>query len=142
MCKKRTESVRVKEGFVLDAEFQKHFEQNKVAVVATDKMGQITLANELFCELTGYSLEQLKCFCYQDITPERWTVFENSKVTREVFNSGYAKYQKEYIDANGSTYPIELEVYLLREDDGTPTGMWAKVTKLEKLQVNVDDVLL
>ena len=126
----------------MDREFQKHFEQNVLAVAATDKLGQITLANERFCQLTGYSLEQLQKFCYQDITPERWIVYENSIVTKQVFNKGYARYQKEYIAPDGSTYPVELEVFLMREEDGTPTGMWGKVKKIDQLDSSVDDVLL
>ena len=36
-------------------------------------------------------------------------------------------YQKEYIRKDGTVFPVELRTFLLRNEAGEPTGMWAIV---------------
>lgn len=101
-------------------------ELNRDAVAATNAGGDILQANEKFCQLTGYSIEQLKDKTYRDLTPEKWLSFENQKVI-EAFNNGHAQYNKEYILADGSVQPINIDIFLLNEQKDGHKGMWAIV---------------
>lgn len=109
--------------------FIEMLELNDDAVAATSPGGDIFQANEKFCRLTGYSLEQLKAMTYHDLTPEKWLGFENQKVI-EAFNNGHAQYNKEYILANGTIQPISIDIFLLNEAKDGHRGMWAIVTPI------------
>ena len=115
------------------SEFNKQFARFDIAVAATDPQGTIVKANEAFCTLTGYTEAELKSLGYQDITPERWTVYENNMIIKQVFAKGYAKYQKEYRHKDGHVFPIELEVWLLKDDDEVAQGMWGVVKPIDQL---------
>ena len=49
-------------------------------------------------------------------------------VEKQVLTRGYSDiYEKEYRRKDGTVFPVELRVILLRDDAGTPYGMWAIV---------------
>lgn len=113
--------------------FQTALKNNQVAVASTDASGMILEANQAFCDLVGFSLSELQNKAYQDITPERWVVFENNMVIKKVFVHGFAQYQKEFRHANTTTIPIEIQVRLLKNERDENIGMWAKVWPVEEL---------
>ena len=38
-------------------------------------------------------------------------------------------YQKEYIRKDGTAFPIEVRVWLIRDDKGEPSGIWGFVSR-------------
>ncbi len=95
---------------------------------AIDMSGRIVEFNRAFQEMLGYSQEEIYRLSYHDITPERWHAAEDMILKEQVMERGFSdSYQKEYITKNGTVFPVELTAYLVRDEEGTPTGMWAIV---------------
>ena len=98
------------------------------AVAAVDMTGRIVEVNPALQAMLGYTAEELTRLEYQDITPERWHQMEAAVVTGQVLVRGYSDvYEKEYRRKDGTTLPVELRTYLLRDEAGQATGMWAIV---------------
>jgi PAS domain S-box-containing protein len=76
--------------------------------------------------MLGYSEAELKELTYTDLTPEKWHAAESRIVKDQVIPLGYSTvYEKEYRRIDGTVFPIELRTFLLRDDAGKPSGMWA-----------------
>jgi PAS domain S-box-containing protein len=96
--------------------------------VRLDMDGRIMEANDAFCQMLGYSLEELSKLPYKDLTPEKWQAFETKIIEEEVQTRGYSEvYSKEYRRKGGAIIPVELRTYLLLDESGDPCGMWAIV---------------
>jgi two-component system, cell cycle sensor histidine kinase and response regulator CckA len=104
------------------------YESIRDAFALVDMTGRLREFNEVFREMLGYGREELLAMTYRDLTPERWHAFESGIVERQVLTRGYSEvYEKEYRRKDGTIFPVELRAVLLRDDAGTPTGMWATV---------------
>lgn len=98
-----------------------------------DMQGRLLEWNPAFQALLGYSAEQLAQMSYQALTPPRWHEAEARIVREQVLPRGYSDvYEKEYVCQNGRVLPVELRTYLLRDDSGRPTGMWAMVRDISE----------
>jgi diguanylate cyclase (GGDEF)-like protein/PAS domain S-box-containing protein len=90
--------------------------------------GKIIEWNKAFQEMLGYSEKEIRKLSYGDITPERWHDPEAKIIEEQVMARGYSDlYEKEYIRKDGSVFPVTLRTYLVRNERGKPTGMWAFV---------------
>ncbi len=90
--------------------------------------GKIIEWNKAFQEMLGYSEKEIRKLSYGDITPERWHEVEAKIIEEQVMARGYSDlYEKEYIRKDGSVFPVTLRTYLVRNERGKPTGMWAFV---------------
>jgi diguanylate cyclase (GGDEF)-like protein/PAS domain S-box-containing protein len=90
--------------------------------------GKITEWNRAFQEMLGYSEREIRKLSYRDITPEKWQDHEAEIVENQVVGRGYSDlYEKEYIRKDGSVFPVTLRTYLMRDEKGKPSGMWAFV---------------
>ncbi len=93
-----------------------------------DKNGLVIECNQRFLDMLGYTFDELKKLSYGDITPPKWHELEGKILVEEVNKKGYSElYEKEYIHKNGSIFPVELQTYLIRDDDGVFLGYWAFV---------------
>ncbi|MDR3674261.1 MAG: PAS domain S-box protein [Acidobacteriota bacterium] len=93
-----------------------------------DKDGRLVEVNDAFCKIVGYTPEELSKLTYQDLTPERWHAAEKDIVEKEVLTRGYSEvYEKEYRRKDGAIIPVELRTYLMLDESGNPSGMWAIV---------------
>ncbi len=98
-----------------------------------DMSGRIVMCNELFCNLLGYSREELLSMSYTDLTPEKWHQFEADIVREQVLVRGYSDiYEKEYRRRDGVIFPVELRTCLHRDATGSPRGMWAIVRDISE----------
>ncbi|MFP5223273.1 MAG: PAS domain S-box protein [Acidobacteriota bacterium] len=90
--------------------------------------GRIVESNLSLQTMTGYTAEELSRLTYEDLTPEAWREFENRIVRDQIMVRGYSEvYEKEYRHKNGTIFPVELRSYLMRDEDGLPSGMWGIV---------------
>jgi PAS domain S-box-containing protein len=98
------------------------------AVAAVDMAGHILESNSAFQSMLGYTGEQLRRLTYQELTPERWRAFEARIVTEQILARGHSEvYEKEFRRPDGTVFPVELRVYLRRNETDEPVGMWAIV---------------
>jgi PAS domain S-box-containing protein len=90
--------------------------------------GRILDCNDLYCEMLGYTREELGTRSYQQLTPERWQTFEQQIFEEQIRQRGYSDiYEKEYQRKDGTLVHVELRTILSRNADGEPAAMWAIV---------------
>ena len=90
--------------------------------------GRLIEFNDMYCQLLGYSAEELRTLTYQDLTPERWHPMEDVIVREQIIPRGYSDvYEKEYRRKDGTAIPVELRTILSRDASGQPQAMWAIV---------------
>jgi len=103
------------------------------AFVSVAMDGRIIECNRTYQEMLGYTEEELRDLTYLDVTPEDWHAFENRLVAEQVIPRGYSDlYEKEYRRKDGTIFPVELRTFLLRDDAGTPTAMWAIIRDITR----------
>ncbi|MFH0787084.1 MAG: PAS domain S-box protein [Pseudomonadota bacterium] len=95
--------------------------------------GRLGMANPAFCNLVGYSLEELKAIDWAtDLTPPEWLDGEQARL-KELHQTGRpVRYEKEYIRKDGTRVPIELLVHLARDEKGQPEYYYAFVTDISE----------
>jgi two-component system sensor kinase FixL len=99
--------------------------------------GRMLDCNDIYCEMVGYSRDELANLTYLDLTPERWRRIEDLIVKHEIIPRGYSDiYEKEYRRKDGSVVPVELRTILARDDNGNPSSMWALVRDLSEKRAN------
>jgi PAS domain S-box-containing protein len=95
--------------------------------------GNILEFNSASKNMLGYSEKELFQKTYMDLTPPKWHSLETRIVEEQVLKRGYSEiYEKEYIKKDGTALPIELRVYLVRDEKSKPTGMWAFVRDISE----------
>lgn len=98
------------------------------AFVSVDMDGRITGFNESYRKMLGYEPDELYALTYTDLTPTKWHTVESKIVNEKILPKGYSNiYEKEYRKKDGTVFPVELRTFLLRDEAGNPTGMWAIV---------------
>jgi two-component system, sensor histidine kinase and response regulator len=111
-----------------NAKYRGLFDSVRDGFVKTDMEGHLIESNQIFQNMLGYTAEELNHLTYQEITPQKWHDMEARIVSNEVLKQDYSEiYEKEYQRKDGTIFPIELRMALIRDEDGKPSGMWAMV---------------
>jgi PAS domain S-box-containing protein len=105
--------------------------------------GKITESNTTFRNMLGYTEEELLQKTYKDITSLSWHAVDDRIINNQVLQRGYSDvYEKEYIRKDTTILPVELRVYLLRDDESKPNGMWAfvrDITERKRIEKELND---
>lgn len=102
------------------------YETIRNGIVAVDMDGRIVECNQAFANMVGYSKDELKNLFYQKLTPKQWHQMEAKISSEQVMKRGYSdEYEKEYIRKDGTVFPISVRVWLIRDEDGKPKGIWS-----------------
>lgn len=111
-----------------EARYQRLHESMMDAFASVSLDGAIQDSNRAFQELLGYSAEELRRLTYPELTPEKWHAMEAGIVAGQIRPHGFSEvYEKEYRRRDGTVFPVELRTFLLRDEAGQPSGMWAIV---------------
>lgn len=102
-------------------QLQAMFEQATVGFTFTDLDGRLRNVNQRFCDIVGYSREELLGVAYRDITyPDDWSrnhTYLQKLLNREPHPSTI---EKRYLRKDGSLVWTNLSVSLVRDAAGTP----------------------
>lgn len=107
--------------------YREVFEGSRDGFVIVDVNGRITDANRAFCDMLGYSIDELRAFeSFQAITPERWHEWEDEHVWHgSIRRRGYSGvYEKEYIRKDGTVFAVELQAHAVKSSDGHLAYVW------------------
>ena len=116
-----------------EQKFRRLYDSMMDAFVVVDMAGQIQEFNSMYQALLGYSEAELRQMTYVDLTPERWHASEAGIIQNQVLRTGFSEvYEKEYRKKDGTVFPVELRTYLMRDESGQPTGMWAIVRDISE----------
>ena len=92
------------------------------AFVQVSMDGRIVEFNDLYCQMLGYSPDEIRALTYQELTPELWHAFEERIVRDQIIARGYSDiYEKEYRRKDGAIIPVELRTILSRDASGDQT---------------------
>ncbi len=114
-----------------------------MVVVTTD--GRFIDANKAYCDLLGYSLDELKEFeSFADITPERYREWELENIWQDrLLLKGYSGvYEKEYIRKDGTTVPVEMHGCTTFDKAGNPEHMWGIVRDITARKKTEEEMFL
>lgn len=109
-----------------ETKYRRLHQSMRDAFVSVDMSGHIQEFNDAYRQMLGYEPEELLARTYVDLTPEKWHSFEAQIVQEQILHLGYSRtYEKEYRRKDGTVFPVELRTFLLTDDEGNPTAMWA-----------------
>jgi len=114
---------RVAETALRESEERFHatFNQAAAGIVHGSLDGNILLANERFCELTGYRAEELNQKSIQELThPEDWQEELRGFERLEAGEIPTLTLEKRYWHKDGSEVWVNLSASLIRDSEGTP----------------------
>jgi len=129
-----TEQKRVEEALrQSEARYRMLHENLRDAFVQVSMDGRIIEFNDAYCQMLGYSPEEMHALTYQELTPERWHEFEQRLMHEQIIRRGYSDlYEKEYRRKDGTVIPVELRTILSRDSSGQPNAMWAIVRDISE----------
>ncbi len=124
-----TERKRAEEAIrKSEAKYRSLYESMMDGFVLVSMDGLIREYNESYRKMTGYAPEELLKLTYRDLTPDKWHDVERKIVEEQILVRGYSDvYEKEYRKKDGTIFPVELRTFLLKDEQGNNSGMWAIV---------------
>jgi PAS domain S-box-containing protein len=109
-----------------EARYRMLYETMRDPFVQVNMDGRIVDCNEAYCQMLGYTPDEIKSLTYQQLTPDRWHEFEAGLVRDQIIARGYSDiYEKEYRRKDGTIFPVEIRTTLVRDAAGQPAMMWA-----------------
>ncbi len=123
--------------------YREVFEGSRDGFVIVDTQGRITDANQAYCEMVGYSLDELRSMKdFYQITPQRWHDWEQSEIFRHrLLQIGYSGvYEKEYMRSDGNIIPVEIQAYAHRDEHGNPLYLWGIARDITERRRAEDDL--
>jgi PAS domain S-box-containing protein len=104
------------------------YESSKDGIISVDMDGKLMVCNQAFAEMLDYTKEELYQLTYWDLILENWHELQAKIVAEQVLTRGYSdEYEIEGIKKDKTIFPVSLRVWLIRDKDGEPTGMWSMV---------------
>ena len=110
--------------------YREIFEHSRDGFVMVDTAGRILDANNAYCEMLGYTLDELRLLPnFYAITPERWHDWESREIwENRLMGRRYSGiYEKEYVRKDGTVFPVELNAYTVCNEYGDIDYLWATV---------------
>lgn len=101
--------------------FRSTFENAEVGIAHVAPDGRLQLVNQRFCDIVGYSRQELLEHGFQDITYAE-DLQNDLKMVQQVLAGQKESYdlEKRYICKNGLTVWVNLTVSLVRDENGAP----------------------
>ncbi|MFP4477050.1 MAG: PAS domain S-box protein [Desulfatibacillaceae bacterium] len=124
-----TEQVRAQRELEKSEErLRRLYEASPDAFFLIDLQGNVIECNQAAVDMLGYPKSRLVGMNYHEFTPPAWYEAEDAILREQVLVRGYSDtYEKEYVDAGGRVFPVELRVFCLRDESGNPERMWGFV---------------
>ena len=103
------------------------FSTSPNGIVMTTMDGKIIDANQAYQDMLGYTLEELKNKAFHQLTPEKWYKAEAEAIKAILEGGGHGTFEKEYIRKDGTTFPVSLTGWVLKDKQGVPQRICAFV---------------
>jgi PAS domain S-box-containing protein len=103
--------------------------------------GRLGICNRAYCELTGYSLEELQSISWTTpLTPAEWTGKERAALAELERTGKPVRYEKEYVRKDGRRVPVELLVHAVRDESGKAEFYYSFLTDITESK-RIDEAL-
>lgn len=143
-CFDTTDWERLKDQLIEGRKKYFNFYDKSVdGIVLVDKNWKVLEANEAYCQMVGYSLEELRQMeNIYEITPKKWEKIQRQAIlNRNFLETGHGGiFEKEYIRKDGTIFPIEMQGHLVRDKNGEVDYVWAVIrdtTEREKAKKKI-----
>ncbi|MFX1465336.1 MAG: PAS domain S-box protein [Promethearchaeota archaeon] len=104
------------------------YESSKDGIISVDMDGKIMECNQAFAEMLDYTKEELYQLTYWNLISENWHETQAKIFNEQVLKRGFSdEYEIEGIKKDNTVFPVSLRVWLIRDKEGEPTGMWSIV---------------
>jgi len=121
-----------------EEKYHNFFESFRDGMVMTDMKGRILESNQAYSNMLNYTNEEIKTMTYQQLTPEKWHKREEEYVNNLITkNVDFVAYEKEGIKKDGTVFPVDVKVWLIKDRENNPLGMWKiarDITERKKAQ--------
>jgi PAS domain S-box-containing protein len=109
---------RTAELTVSEERFKQLFEFSPLGIARVDEAGQFHQANAAFCELVGYSEDELLTMAYWDLTPPDYHRDQAASIAHLHASGKFGPFEKEYLHRDGHRIPVMLNGVRVRSSDG------------------------
>ncbi|MDR2032997.1 MAG: EAL domain-containing protein [Azoarcus sp.] len=103
---------------------------------------RILECNRAFREMLGYSEAEIRNLTPRDITPPDWHKLDIRIEQEQLLRRGYSDiYEKEQVRKDGTTFPIELQLYRCLDAAGDYDGFWGvirDISERKRQQASID----
>jgi two-component system sensor kinase FixL len=91
-----------------EARLRRLVDSNIIGIIYADDQGHITLANDAFLNITGYTRDDFEAgqVNWLNMTPPEYRLVEEKAIAEANERGACTPYQKEYIRRNGSRVPV------------------------------------
>lgn len=97
------------------------FDNSRDGIVFMSLEGHIENANQAYCDMLGYDIQDLIFTTSVQHTPEKWHERDAEILKSQVMVRGYSEeFKKEYIRQNNMVFPVMVRVCLVRDKEGQP----------------------
>jgi PAS domain S-box-containing protein len=111
-----------------EEKYRSLYESSRDGIISADMKGQILDVNQAYMDMLGYSKDELRKAAYQQLTPLKWHESDADIIKNQVLTRGYSdEFEKEFIRKDGTTFPISIRVWLMKNEREQPVGTWAIV---------------
>ena len=127
-----------------EALFRGVFESNIMGIIFWNNAGKILDSNATFCQMIGYSREELLNgeFKYQDITPPEYQELDAEKLDTLQKTGSCTPFTKEYICKNGKRLPILLACTYLPGSRDRGVAFVLDISEQKQLEQERENLLL
>lgn len=123
--------------------FENAFEFAAIGMALTATDGRWFCVNQPFCEITGYSKEEMENMGFKDITyPE--DLDEDLDYVRQILSGEIKTFQmeKRYIHKSGRLVWVFISVSLLRDENGTPLYFIAQIQDINEQKKTRQELII
>ena len=122
--------------------FKSAFLGSKVGRAKSTPEGELLMVNQSFCDLVGYSEEELLNMSVQEITSPESQEIHNKEVDALLKGEKSSfSLDQSVLHKKGNKIPVNLNVVLLRNSDGKPTYLISDIvdlTETKNVQTEID----
>lgn len=105
-------------------------------IVRFDLQGNFLECNRTFQKMLGYSADELRNMSYYQFTLEKNRATQDARLKGQILKSGFADvYEEEFIRKDGTTFPGESKVWLVRDHLGRPESIWGITRDISKAKI-------
>lgn len=137
--------VAEKEIHESEQKYRNLYESMRDGFVLLDQKKHILQNNTFFLSMTGYSQEDIgNLKSIRNIVPEKWHKKVDDIINTQLMEDGYTDvFEIEYQRKDKSVFPVELRLFLFKNQQGEEEGIWAiirDITDRKKLEDNVKEI--
>ncbi|MHA2062261.1 MAG: PAS domain S-box protein, partial [Candidatus Sifarchaeia archaeon] len=111
-----------------EARYSGLYESSIDGIVSFDKKGNILDCNQAFAKMLGYKKETLHTLSMEELLTDKWTNMVKEIIKGQVIPKGYSdELEIEYKKHSGKTIPVTIRLWLIKDKEGEPIGIWGIV---------------